>query len=139
MNPVALLILVLTVAGCADEYDAPDTPYIVGIDPARQLVDPETLRHYGVVPYLIKLKQDDVRTITVTFSQAPELIAVGGSSRYRYINPGSWELVGRELTMTVYCFRNYGNRSSNYEHRIPIQWVGGGTVIRLWCEPEERQ
>ena len=37
MNPVALLILVLTVVGCADEYDAPDTPYIVGIDPARQL------------------------------------------------------------------------------------------------------
>ena len=136
MKPVLLLIFVFTVVACGEVYDADETPYIVSIDPSRQMFDPEVLHHYGVIPYLIRLNHNDVRTITVTFSRAPELITVGSQS-YRYSNPDSWELVGRELTMKVYCF-SANPSSRDYEHRIPIQWDGGGTVIRLWCEPEGR-
>ena len=138
MKPALLLILAFTAAGCGEAYDAPETPYIVSIDPQPQLYDHDTVRHYSLVPYLIRLKQEDVRTITVTFSRAPELIAVGSKAYSQYVNPTSWELVGRELSMKVYCFRNHSSRHA-YEHRIPVQWVGGGTVIRLWCEREERQ
>ena len=138
MKLALLLMLAFTAAGCGEAYDALETPYIVSIDPQPQLYDHDTVRHYSLVPYLIRLKQEDVRTITVTFSRAPELVAVGSQAYSQYVNPTSWELVGRELSMKVYCFRN-DSSDHDYEHRIPIQWVGGGTVIRLWCEREERQ
>lgn len=138
MKPALLLMLAFAAAGCGEAYDALETPYIVSIDPQPQLYDHEAVRHYSLVPYLIRLKQEDVSTITVTFSRTPELIAVGSQAYSRYVNPTSWDLVGRELSMKVYCFRNDSSRHDN-EHRIPVQWVGGGTVIRLWCEREERQ
>ena len=73
MKPTLLLLLAVTAAGCGEAYDAPETPYIVSIDPQPQLYDHEAVRHYSLVPYLIRLKQEDVRTITVTFSRTPEL------------------------------------------------------------------
>ena len=77
MKPVLLLVLVFTVAACGEVYDASETPYIVSIDPPRQMLDHESLRHYGLIPYLIRLNQEDVRTLKQIDTATP---TVGNSS-----------------------------------------------------------
>lgn len=95
-------------------------------------MDPEILMHYGVPPYVIKLKREEYQTITVTFSSPPELLYI----RTHDTQALDWVLKGRHLIMTVYCHEPAGFQRI-VEHPIPIKWVGGGTLLRLWCPPEE--
>lgn len=132
-NIVLFLTLLFTFLGCAERYDGDngDPPRIVNTDPPRQRIAPEVLMNYGVPPEVIKVKLEEYQTVTVTFSSPPRNVhaTVGPSHALDYV------LQGTQLTMTVYC-----HLRDEYESNvrgISIDWDGGGTFLRLWCQPEE--
>lgn len=130
---VCLLVgVIVLLGGCGDIDDGPTYPRIVSTDPPRQIISYEELNWYGAPPYVMRMKRDDVQTITVTFSSPPEILSIGDVWNAPV---EEWSVDGRILTLSVVCFDP--NTYENYlEYPIDVTWVGGGAVLRLWCPPE---
>ncbi len=128
-----LVGVIVLQGGCGDMDDGPTYPRIVSTDPPRQIISYEELNWYGAPPYVMRMKRDDVQTITVTFSSPPEILSIGDVWNAPV---EEWSVDGRILTLSVVCF-NPSTYENHLEYPIDVTWVGGGALLRLWCPLED--